>query len=1044
MSGLPAAPPPPGPPTPGGLIGTFVDRPVLSLMVALATIVIGAVALHRLPLRFLPGGMSQNQINVWIPVPQNRSPEEVQDKIVEPLEEAVRTISGLQRVRSRAGSGSGWVSIQLDEDMDPNLAAAEVRDRIQRAMLRWPEGVDRYFTWKEDGGSAPLAFLQALTPARNSTWDHLLDQVVRPRLEAVDGVGRIDLWGLSDESIRIWFDRDRLLAHRVDLRDLLTRLGGDNFTMPLGELETGRQNFLVRIDNKFRSTGEIEDWPVRPGLRLGEIATIERRPEVRDELSRFNGKHTYTGVVRAAAEANPVAASDGLRAAFEELRRDPRLRDLDVRFLFDQGQFIREGLQNLLSSALQGGLLALVVLWLFVRSLPMTATIALAIPLTLLLACATTYFAGDSLNICSMAGLTLAVGMVVDNSVVVLENIRRLREQGHRLRDACVQGAREVLLPVTIATLTTVAIFLPIMFLQKPALRATFSSLGRPLTAALLASLLVAMLLMPAGLRVFGSGPRGVSTGARPPGWLGGLNAALLGFALRHRALAVGLLLALFVSTLGVASTLTLTGSNMSPFRPGEVAVHFGFPRGYDLAAAEATFRRYEEYIEQNRDRWEVESVGGRFSRAGGRIDLFFTRKMAPDETQRIRGEVLADWPPVPGVRLQLGERGGRGGMRGGDRSEEEDQRNFVVRLYGRDSEFLLARAMETQRLLLARPEVESVDVPAVASNQEIQVTIDRQRIQELAVRPEAVFGVLATGLQGRDLGRFEEAGREIRLVAQFDARTKPDLADLQDTRLTSDGGADQRLAELGDIAFARAVDDIEGQDGRINVVLIGRRAEAVTPTAMREVITDVMRGIALPPGYSWSEEGPQRRVAEEIRDLAVCGLLGLFLVFLLMAILFESLVLPFAILFSTVPVAIIGAIWSLRLFGGGAADAMAMIGTLVLGGIVVNNGIVLLDYIKRQREAGADRTAAIMEGVRVRLRPIFMTATTTIVGLLPMAVFGDRSEGVSYVGLSIAVAGGLAFSTVLTAVVVPLGYTVADDVTRWFFGTLGWVRRRG
>lgn len=1025
----------------GGLIAAFVDRPVLTAMVALAILVLGTVSLLRLPLRFLPAGMSENQISVWIPVPGDRSPEEVQDKVVQPLEQMLRTIAGLQRVRTWAGAGSARITVRLDEGMDPTLAAAEVRDRIQRAMLRWPEGVDRYFTWKEDGSSAPLAFVQFLTPSRDSLWDHLMDQVVRPRLEAVDGVGRVDVWGLRDESIRIWFDRDRLLAHRVDLRDLLTRLGGDNFAMPVGELDTGRQSFLVRVDNKFRSTAEIEAFPVRPGLRLGEVATVERRPEVRDDLSRYNGQYTYTAMIRAAADANPVQASDGVRAGVAELQQDPRMRELNVRFLFDQGQFIREGLENLVSSALQGGVLALLVLWLFSRSFSMTGTIAFAIPLTLLLACGVIYFTGDSLNISSMAGLTLAVGMVVDNSVVVLENVRRLRRHGASARAACIAGAREVRLPVTIATLTTVAVFLPIVFLRQPALRAAFGSLAVPLAAALLASLLVALLLMPSGLHAAGGGPRGVDTG-RPPGWLHGLNQRLLHAALRHRLLAVLVLTGLLVSTASLAGSLDLRSSDMGPFRPGEVAVHFGFPRGYDLADAEARFREYESYVEANRQRWEVANVGGRFSRHGGRIDLFFTRKLQPDETERVRAELVANWPRAPGVRLNLGERRGRG-MGGAGRAEEEDDRNFVLRLYGRDSEYLMQRALELQRLLRARAEVESVDVPAIEDNREILVGIDRERLQELGVRPEAVFGTIATGLQGRELGRFEESGREVRVVAQFDARLKPSLLDLKETRVMADGGAEQRLADLGAVRFERAVEGIESQDGRINVVLVGRRQEGLDHAAMRSALQDVMRAFPLPTGYSWSEEGVQRRTAEELRDLMVCFALGLLLVFFLMAVLFESLVLPFAILFTTVPMAFCGAIWSLWLFFGGAVDSMAIIGIVVLGGIVVNNGIVLLDYIRRLRQDGRSRTEAILEGVRVRLRPIFVTATTTCVGLLPMALFGERSEGLSYVGLSIAVSGGLAFCTVLTAVVVPLGYTLADDITGWFFGVLGWLRRR-
>ncbi|MEQ1631139.1 MAG: efflux RND transporter permease subunit [Planctomycetota bacterium] len=1028
-------------PVRGGVIGLFVDRPVTTLMAFLAIVLIGAIALDRLPLRFLPAGLGSNQVNIWVSVPGNMAPQEVQEKVCEPLVELIRTIPGLKDVRSSAHDEGARVSVEIDEKLDPSLAAGEVRDRIQRVLPQWPAGVDRYFLWKEDGSAAPLAFVQLLTPQRNAQWDHLVDEVVRPRLEAVDGVGRVDVWGLRDETIKIWFDRDKLQALNLDFRDVLQRLQRDNFAEPCGELQVGdgSRSYLLRVDSKFHSTTEITQLPLRPGLRLSDVAVVERVPEVRDNLSRYNGKYTYTAIVRAGADANPVESSDGLHRMAEELRKDARLQGIDVRFLFDQGKFIREGLSNLVSTAIQGGVLALIVLWLFVRNLTMTFVIALSIPMTLLVAAAWMFFSGASLDICTMAGLTLAVGMVVDNSVVVLENIRRFRELGYTVRDACIAGAREVGLAVTMSTLTTVVVFLPLAFMGTRNSRALMGSVGIPLSVALMASLFVGLWFLPSGLNALGGASRLAGQGQSPWSplhWMLLFNRVCLRWALRRRWIALGLLLALFASISGAASRLDFAGDgDGGPFQSGDVTIHFAFPRGYDIDAAEKTFLQLEQHAMAHQAEWGVDAVGGRFGRESARLEFF---KKIPDmaEKEALRRKITESLPEIPGVRLQLGERqSGRGGMGGsGTNEQEKDDRNFVVRLWGRDPEYLSERAFALCQRLQQRPEVEKIEVPALEDHQEVVVEVDRSRLQDLGIDPESVLNTMASGLQGRMLGRYEESDREVPLMAQFDARDKPGMLDLKDTRVFGTGGTSQRLADLSKVRMRKSMPSIESIDGRVQVTLVGQRREGMSSRDMSRILQEEMETFPLARGYSWSEDSGQRKTQAELIELLRIMALSITLVFLLMGVLFESVILPLSILV-TIPCALWGAMWSLAVFQG-KIDPMGMIGMVILCGVVVNNGIVLLDHIVRLRRTGMQRDQAIREGVEVRLRPIFMTAATTFVGLLPMALFGDANEGVSYVGLSIAVVGGLLFSTITTAIAVPLCYTFADDL-------IVWLRRR-
>jgi HAE1 family hydrophobic/amphiphilic exporter-1 len=1036
----------------GGLVGLFVDRPVLSLMVGIAVLTIGLLAVTRLPLQLMPNGISADSVNLWIPIRRGMPPREVEERVVRPLEEQLRTIPGIRKISAEAGSSRAMFRIQLEKGMDPVLAGAEIRDRAQRARLEWPAEVDQYFTWREDMSAAPLAFCQIRTPERDPEWDFRIDEVVRPRLEAVDGVGRVEIWGLVDETLRILFDRDKLVEHRVDYGELLRRLARDNFTEPVGELDNGRERYLVRVDSKFRSREEIARYPIRPGLVIGDIARVEDVPSVRDSLSKVDGKFTYTAVIRLQSGVNPIQASERVKAAAAELEAEPELGGIGFVFLFDQGAMIETSLQTLLETSLQGGLLALLALFLFLRNLRLTVIVALAIPLALMIATGYLFFVGETMNIVSMAGLTLAVGMVVDNSVVVLENIRRRRGEGAALRAACVEGAREMVLPVTMATLTTVVVILPLVFMGSDQnVKATLAALGMPLSVALLGSLVVALWLLPSATCRVGTGalhPQGnlrILDAIRPIDGLLGANRVLLEPATRSakgRAL-IALGCVALVATITIpGSRLTLAaGGGGSPFRRGDLAVNLQIPRGLDLSDVHDEVLRYEAHLDGLREELGITSVASRFSRTSARFDISLDPSIPKTEHAAIGQRIRRTWPRRPGIEVTLADRGA--GMGGGGAAAETESKNFVLRIWGPDSEFLMAKALEVRDRLAEHPEVATIEAGGSDASEEVVVAVDRELLAERRVRPEALERTMAAGLRGQELTRFEVEGREVRLIAQYDGARNPTLLDLKETQVWSGGGAFQRLDDLSEIRFVRALDEINRIDGKTHVTLVGERAAEVPADRIAAVLREVMRSTTLPRGYSWSEESSASEVQVQLRELIDAGYLSLTLVFLLMAILFESLVLPGAIL-ATVPFALLGAYWSLWLFHG-SMDVMAGIGMLLLCGIVVNNGIVLLDCIERLRRDGVDRRTAVLEGARIRLRPIFMTATTTIVGLLPMAVFGESTEGgISYVSMSIAVSGGLTVSTVFTAIAVPVAYLFLDDLSNFGRGVLAAARRPG
>ncbi|MCA8957309.1 MAG: efflux RND transporter permease subunit [Planctomycetes bacterium] len=1024
----------------GGLFGLLVDRPVLTAMLTLALVLVGTLALIRLPLTFMGDGMTTPNLNVWVPITQARSPRESEDKVARPTEEMLRTIPGIRRVRSQCHSSGVRIRVELDQRLDPSLAAAEIRDRIQRAMLEWPEGVDRYFTWREDGSSAPLVFFQILTPEDNSEWQAKVENVITPRIEAVDGVGRVDIFGMRSESVRIWFDRDKLFAHRIDYRNLLRRLAEDNVTEPAGELEGRHERVILRVDSRFRSLVDIEEYPVRPGVRIKDIARVVRDRRSSSQFSRFNERFTFTGSIRGTSDANPVATSARIRAAAEELKADPRLSGIDFRYLFDQGQFIESSLDSLLQSTFKGGLLALVMLFLFLHSFRSTLVIGLSIPLTLLAVAGYLFFTGDSLNILTMTGMTLAVGMVVDNSVVVLENIQRRRREGLALREACITGAQEMGLAVTMATLTTVVVFLPVIFMGASGrVRAMFSSVGVPLSVALLSSLFVALLLLPSGVRTIG----GVGPGAEfrfgrwsPVHLLTAATLRVVNPSLRFRY-PILILAVLYVGLIAAKvlplplPKLDFESGDKNPFRGSDVTIHLELPKGLNDADVHREVLLLERSLLDHKAEWQIDSISCRYGRRSIQLNLMLQSGVKPAQHADFARRIRAGLPRRPGIKQTVG--GDANDNRG---TEEQDMRNFVVRLRGRDSEHLAVLGLELQGLLAKHPQVEMVEVAAVTDNAEAIVDVDRNRLQELGVAPEALFGTVRGGLQGRDLTRFEEEGHEVPLVAQFDDNETPTLHDLRETLVFSNRGSRQRLGDMARIEFRKTMDNIARDNGRTTVTVLGRRAEGIGPKQFSATLRGIMSKFALPRGYEWSEDSMTQQTSAQIAELMQAGLLSVVLVFLLMGILFESLILPLAILV-TIVFAALGGEWSLYLFHG-SIDPMAITGLILLAGVVVNNGIVLLDCIERLRRDGVPRDVAIDQGIRIRLRPIVMTAATTVVGLLPMAIFGETSgQGVNYVSLSITVSGGLTLCTLFTAPAVSVAYAILDDFRSWIRSTV-------
>ena len=1014
------------------LLSRFVSRPILAFMIAATILVLGLLANDRIPITMLPEGIARNRVNVMIFV-SNLTPQEAEEEVYEPFENQLLTIAGVTKVTGRCSTRRIFVTVETSPQVDTKYAAAEVRDRLHRARASWPSQIDRWGMWRETNESLPLMFMAIGVPGSEQRYYDLIDHEIQPALERVDGVGEITMWGLVGESIRIFFDRDKFRQFGLNFREILQGLQSDNQNVPIGEIREGDREFVVRAELRYPDLEAIRELPVADGrLKIRDIARVERVRSLRDRVARVDGKVAVSGMIRKTAGANSVETAHRVREYFEKLKEDPRFEGFEPIYNFDKGQLIEDSLSTLQESSLIGAALAFFVLLFFLRRLGMTIVITLSLPLSLLVALSFIYFRGDTLNLLSMASLTMALGMLVDNSVVVLENIFRLRQAGQSWYSSCVDGVRGVGTAVALATLTTVAVFLPISFFgQNASATAMTQAISLPLCVALLGSLFVALVLLPATIaflhRRSDREAGGALPGAgRPRGlvaWLTERQAGFLDRALRHRFLAT---FALVVST--VLLGFYIKGAwkmDVAATGGGRATIELDFPRGTTLSEANDISSELERFLidKKQEPEWRIRKVTARFDRDTGSVTVDMPRGSTKEDLESLVALMREQMPKFTGVEQKVWARGvqsDEGGMEG--------ERAFTVTLKGRDSEFLRDWGLELEKALIERKLAANVELGSAADQEELRLGIDRQRMQELGVDPMVLLAFVNSGLTGQRVSRFREPGGfDTDVIAEFDEVADMELKDLLEMQIWSQDSGFQRLGDLSNYEFTKGYDQITRTNGVLTTTLTGERPEGVTMTDFLAGMRRVVEEQRVPRGFTWEIGGRFGNQREQQVELLTALVLGMVLVFLVMGLLFESVTLPVAV-FGTVPFAMAGGLAGLFALGH-KFEVVVILGLMILGGVIVNNGIVLLDHVVRLREGGLTRHEAILQGVRDRLRPIVMTATTTIVGLTPMIfIGGDAQGGFDYKNMAIVVASGLLLGTFLTPFVVSLGYTLVDD----------------
>ncbi len=995
-----------------------VRRPVTTLMILLSVMIVGGIAMARLPLAFLPN-VDLPTIQVAIPYP-NSNPTQVEKQVTKPVEEVLATLPGVKRLGSSSTADGAEFQIEFKWGQNLDIVRMQVSEKMDQVKPTLPPGIGEVQIFSFNTSDIPVVEARIATEGVDLSRNYdLLESRVVNRLRRIPGVARVDLNGVAPREIFIDLILDRVKEHSVDIGELLQRLQGASTNLVLGQVSHDGLRYTARALGAFESLDAIQDLAVNDhGLRLRDIAEIRYEEPPIAFGRHLDGDYAVALSVFKESTANTVDVVRAvMRVITRDIDKDPLLKGLKLFTWDDQGQQITSGIEGLTHAGILGALLAVAVLYYFLRRLDSTLIVSFSIPFSVIAACGLMYFMGKSLNVLSMCGLMLGIGMLVDDAIVVLESIDRTHRGQEDPRTAALIGARDVSMAVTCSTLTTVIVFLPLVVGASTELTTWLKEVGLSISIALVCSLFSSLTLIPLmsahWLR---------RRQAAQPASLQRLEdryARVLGWTLRHKAwtfliVLVGLLVGFVPFPLGLVETAQFAATSNK-----RLFLQYEFADFVYKADAERAVKRVEAYLDGARDRFQIKSIYSVFSENEAHTVLTLRREDLGDgEMKALRKEIRAGLPLVPGARVFFSEEAQEGGS----------STYFAVKFFGHDSGVLQKLADEAAWRLGTVPGVEDISSSLNKGRNEVQVVVDRDKALRAGLTAEDVSQIFQFTLGGMRLRRFNTGDREVETWLQLRQVDRENLEDLKAIQI----GPPARPVRLGDIAsfqVVRRADQIVRENRKVRVA-VNATYEGKDWGKAKTRIEELMNAFDLPPGYSWSWDDKILEQGEENQQMATNFILALILVYIAMASLFESVTQPFAILFS-IPFALPGATWLLAATRT-PFNIMAQIGLLMLIGIVVKNGIVLLDHMNQLRRAGLGRDEAILRAGRDRLRAVLMTALTAIVGLVPLALGRSAVGDAYYYPLARTVIGGLASSTVLTLVVLPYINLGIEAAAEW------------
>ena len=1024
-------------------------------MFFLGVVFLGVLSFVRLPIDLLPD-VAYPRLVVYT-VDPSAAPAEVERFITEPVEQAVSTVPGVQKVESVTREGVSLVTARFAWGTDMDFAALNTREKLDNIRDALPELAARPVVLRTDPRSEPILAVSVAGAHGLPELKELSEAVFKRRLEQIDGVAQASVTGGVEREVHVEVDPRLLESYGLTLDDVSRALSEANASAPGGTVRRGRYRYSLRTLGELQQVRDIAGIPLRrasstgaggagsagdanarqplPGeVTIGNVARVEDGFRERESVARYNGRDAVGLLVFKNAGANTVRVAKEVDRVLAQLRREYPEVKLEV--ATSQAGFISSALANVVQEVVLGGILAFLVLFLFLRELRYPVAVALVIPISLIATFALLEATNVSLNIMSLGGLALGVGMLMDNSIVVLENIFRHREMGARAAAAAALGAEEVQRAITASTLTTIAVFGPIVYIEGVAGQ-LLGALALSVAFSLLASIFVAITLLPAMAARWGDGDAAV--GERPNAAVRALRRPLDAFdrgftrftgwyerlleaAMRRRGRTMAVALGLLV--LGVVIAIELPRGVLPDVDQGEFRARIELPRGTPLETTSAEAARLEQAVRADPAVEAVFTRVGRQTAVAGMDDRESGLNTATLEVRlkdgehtdaalgRLRPRLAAF--PAGAVALEAGQATALGRLLGAGESD------LSVRIRGQDLEAALAYAGRVQQRLASVRSVGNVRVGSELGQPEVRVEIDRERAAAYGVDPQRIAETVEGYMKGKEATQLVDFDRKVPVVVRLPEEARRSTGTLE--LLSVDGVP---LRELVHVRTASGPAEIRRIDqGRV-VTVMADVAGGGVDGAVADVRAAVA-GLDVPRGLRVEIGGENEEMRQGFRDLALAFALALVLCYMLLAAEFESLLHPFIILLA-VPLAAVGAAGALWIAGAGI-NTMSLIGMVILVGIVDNDAVVKVDFINQMRRQGMTRHEAIRAAGHARLRPIVMNTVTAMLGLLPMALaLGPGGE--LQAPLAIAVFGGLLSATALTLVVIPVSYDLLEEL---------------
>ena len=997
-----------------------IRRPVTTIMCFVSLVVIGLIASFRLPLEALPD-ISAPFLFVQIPY-TGSTPEEVERTIIRPVEESLATMTGIKRMRSSATSEAALIYIEFsDWDRDIAIAASDARERIDAIRSDLPDDLQRYNVFKWSSSDQPVLKVRLASTTDLTTAYDMLDREFKRRIERIPGVARVDITGAPPNEVEIAIDPNRLNAHGLSINELSERLRTLNFSISAGQIDDNGQRVRVQPVGEITDLQEMRDLVINAkGLRLGDIADVRLKPARMNYGRRLDGNPAVGLDIFKERSANLVDVSRAALAEVEAIRAQPSMRDVQIKVIDNQGKAVTSSLLELAEAGAVGLILSVTVLFFFLRHWPSTLMVTLAIPICFTITLGFMYFVGVTLNILTMMGLLLAVGMLVDNAVVVVESIYQERERmPGQPRRASIIGTRNVAIALSAGTLCHCIVFVPNLFGETNNISIFMAQIAITISVSLLASWLVAVSLIPM-LSARMATPKLVHSQTGLIARLQRRYAQLLDWSLHHRGWSLlGILLVVLVSLV----PMKLTKVDMFGGEGGkDIFIGYMWKGAYTYRQMSEEVARVESWIDQNRERLHVKQVYSWYSEQEGSSTVVTLDEKYAKDIKALQEELRKGLPKSARTDYFVGNQGGDGGGGG--------NQGVQVQLVGDSSSMLQEIGQEVVPLLAQRAELRDVRIDNGEKGGELKVRVDRERAAAFGFNAEQVASFVGLALRGAPMREFRRGDNEVPVWVRFAGAEQSSPEDLAGFSVRTGDGRSVPLLSLVTVDVGSSATQIGRTNRQTTLTIKANLAGKVTAPDGRKAIEAVLKPMNFPAGYGFTFDGGDYGNDDEAMQQMVFNLLiALVMIYVVMAAVFESLLFPAAIM-SGVLFSIFGVFW-LFWITGTSFGIMSFIGILVLMGVVVNNGIVMIEHINNLRRSGMGRTQALVEGSRERLRPIMMTMGTAILAMVPISLTDTQmfGNGPEYSPMARAIAGGLAFSTVVSLLFLPTIYAVLDDL---------------